>query len=212
MSKKMEPAQSYWDARSELFANYYIKPSLFDRMFRSGVYGRVAEAIKCCRDIPGATVLDAGSGPGINSVSLIKNAGASHVTGIDFSQQMVDFAEKVAKSEDVDVKTKFILGDVLTHDFAGRLFDFSMALGVLDYIEDSQQFISRISALTKNAFVVSWPENGIRMRLRRHRYTCPLFHYDLEQIQKIHAMSGISAANLRVTKIAGGWVTTAKKL
>ena len=34
MSKAIHTAQQYWDVRSDLFANYYKKPSLFDKMFR----------------------------------------------------------------------------------------------------------------------------------------------------------------------------------
>ena len=77
MSKKTETVQSYWDARSDLFGNYYKKPSSFDRIFRKGVYERQAIAVQACKEIPNAKVLDIGSGPGVNSVSLIKNATAS---------------------------------------------------------------------------------------------------------------------------------------
>lgn len=211
MSKTMETAQSYWDARSELFANYYQKPSLFDRIFRKGVYGRVAVATKACRDIPNAKALDVGSGPGINSVSLIKNAKAAHVTGIDFADQMINFAKKVVKEEKVEDKANFILGDILTYDFGTEKFDFSMAMGVFDYIQDAEKLIKRMSELTTKTFVISWPENGLRMSLRRYRYTCPLYHYNLEQIKELHVKAGIKPENLQIVKLAGGWATVAKK-
>jgi ubiquinone/menaquinone biosynthesis C-methylase UbiE len=117
MSKVKETAQTYWDARSDLFGNYYKKPSLFDRVFRKGVYERQAVAVKGCKEIPGARVLDIGSGPGINSVSLIKNAGASHVFGIDFAEHMIQYAQNTAREESVTDKTAFVLGDALTYDF-----------------------------------------------------------------------------------------------
>jgi 2-polyprenyl-3-methyl-5-hydroxy-6-metoxy-1,4-benzoquinol methylase len=209
MSKAMETAQSYWDARSELFGNYYKKPSMFDRVFRKGVYARQAVAVKACKEIGNASVLDVGSGPGINSVSLIKNANARHVTGIDFAQQMIDYANETAKAEGVADKCTFILGDILDYDFKGQTFDFSMALGVFDYVEKAQELIRRMSQLTTKSFVISWPENGVRMALRRYRYTCPLYHYTLEEIKELHRKAGVT--NVEVVRLDGGWATIGRK-
>lgn len=209
MSKITQSAQSYWDERSELFGNYYKKPSLFDRVFRKGVYERVAVAVKACKEINNASCLDVGSGPGVNSVSLIKNANAFHVTGIDFAQHMIDYANKTAREENVADKCDFILGDAITYDFGGKTFDFSMALGVFDYIEDAPALITRMSELTTKTFVISWPENGLRMMLRRQRYTCPLFHYTAADIQNLHKKAGVN--NVEIVTIGGGWASIAKK-
>ncbi len=211
MSKKTESVQNYWDARSELFGGYYKAPSLFDRTFRKGVYERQAVAIQACSAIPGARVLDVGSGPGINSVSLLKNARASHVTGIDFAQQMVDYASRTAVAEGVADKCTFILGDALNYDFGQEKFDYACALGVFDYIEDAGALLSRMSALTTHSFMASWPENGVRMALRRHRYTCQLFHYTAQDILAVHNHAGIPVGNVQLIRIGGGWATVARK-
>lgn len=208
----MESVQSYWDARSELFGNYYKKPSAFDRVFRKGVYERQAIAVKTCKEIAGnKTVLDVGSGPGVISVSMIKNANASFVTGVDFAQQMIDYANKTVKEEGVADRCKFILGDILTHDFKGETFDYSFALGVFDYVEDAQALLTRMSDLSKVSFMASWPENGLRMALRRYRYTCPLFHYTEQKIIDLHAKAGIDRKNLKLYRIGGGWASVATK-
>jgi len=211
MSKKTESVQSYWDARSDLFGNYYKKPSSFDRVFRKGVYERQAIAVKACKEIPNATVLDIGSGPGVNSVSLIKNAGASHVFGVDFAQHMIDYATRTAKEEGVADKCTFVLGDVLTYDFGNRKFDYVYALGVFDYVEDAQALLSRMCRLSTGSVMASWPENGLRMALRRYRYTCPLFHYTEQQIKELHLKAGIPADKLEIIRIGGGWATVAHK-
>jgi len=211
MSKKTETVQSYWDARSELFGNYYKKPSTFDRIFRKGVYERQAIAVKACKEIPNATVLDIGSGPGINSVSLIKNAGASHVFGVDFAQHMIDYARNTVKEEEVADKCEFVLGDVLTYDFGNRKFDYSYALGVFDYVENAQALLSRMCSLSDRSIMASWPEDGLRMALRRYRYTCPLFHYTEQQIIDLHRKAGIPRENLEIIRIGGGWATIARK-
>ena len=212
MSKTMQTAQSYWRKRSEIFSNYYKKPSLFDKIFRKGIYQRIAIAISVCKKIPNAYVLDIGSGPGLNSILLIKNANAANVTGIDFAQEMIDSAKQAIKSEGLADRCEFILGDALTYDFAGKKFDFSMALGVFDYTKDAEALIRRMSELTTQAFVISWPENGLRMWLRRRRYTCPLYHYTLKRIRGLHAQASIKPDKLIIVKIGGGWVTIAKKI
>ncbi len=211
MSKKKESVQSYWDARSDLFGNYYKKPSAFDRVFRKGVYERQAIAVKACKEIPNATVLDIGSGPGINSVSLIKNAGASHIFGVDFAQQMIDYANKTVQEEGVADKCTFVLGDVLTYDFGDKKFDYAYALGVFDYVEHAQALLTRMNNLTTGSFMASWPEDGLRMALRRYRYTCPLFHYSEQEIIELHKNAGIPADKLEIIRIGGGWATIARK-
>ena len=209
MSSVKESVQSYWDSRSELFNNYYERPSFFDGIFRRGIYERVAVAIKACRELDRPKVLDIGSGPGANSVSMIKNTSAISLVGIDFSQHMVDLAKAKTEAAGVGDKCQFILGDVMTHNFGRTRFDFSMGLGLFDYVEDAPALIRKMAELTTSSFVISWPEDGVRMALRRRRYTCPLFHYSVADIRKLHAQAGIS--RLELIKIGGGWATIARK-
>ena len=79
MSKAVHTAQQYWDVRSDLFANYYKKPSLFDKMFRKAVYVRTAVALNTIKSYDHPTILDIGSGPGVNSVTWLKNSNAKGI-------------------------------------------------------------------------------------------------------------------------------------
>src|SRR5688572_11375620 len=134
MSSVKETAQSYWDSRSDLFNKYYERPSFFDGLFRRGIYERVGVAIKACRALERPTVLDVGSGPGANSVSIIKNTSAVKLVGIDFAPHMVSLAKAKADAEGVEDKCEFILGDIMTYDFGRTRFDFAMGLGLFDYV------------------------------------------------------------------------------
>ena len=64
MSATTQDARQYWDERSELFGNYYKEPSLFDKIFRKGIYTRIAVALRTCKQLENPTVLDIGAGPG----------------------------------------------------------------------------------------------------------------------------------------------------
>lgn len=209
MSKAIHTAQQYWDDRSDLFANYYKKPSAFDKLFRKAVYLRTAVALKTIQEYPGCTVLDIGSGPGVNSVTWLKNSKASHLLGIDFAENMTDYAKKYAASEGVGDRCEFIVGDFMTYNFGGKKYDVSVAAGVFDYIEDAAAFIKRMDEVTSKAFVISWPENGLRMFLRRRRYTCPVYHYSEKDIRHLHSLCQVK--NLEVVRSQGGWVTVARK-
>ena len=207
----MESAKNYWDTRSDLFGNYYMQPSLFDKIFRKGIYKRIARSITYCKNIPNATVLDIGSGPGINSVSLIQYGNASHVTGIDFSPKMIDYANKFAQQEGFSEKCEFILGDAIKYDFKDKKYDLTLALGVFDYTSDAQSLLKKMSELTINTFIVSWPKNGLRLWLRQKRYTCPVYHYTEEDIRKLHKNAGIEPDQLEIIVGRAGYSTIARK-
>ena len=117
MSKAIHTAQQYWDVRSDLFANYYKKPSWFDKLFRKAVYTRTAVALKTIKEFGKCTVLDIGSGPGVNSVTWMKNSEASFLLGIDFAENMNEYARKHAETEGVGARCKFIEGDFLIYNF-----------------------------------------------------------------------------------------------
>jgi len=209
MSRAIHTAQQYWDVRSDLFANYYKTPSLFDKLFRKAVYTRTAVALRTIKECEHATILDIGSGPGVNSVTWMRNSNASFLTGIDFAESMNAYARTNAAAEGVSDRCEFIQGDFMKYDFGGKSFDVSVAVGVLDYIEDGASFLRKMDAVTKKAFVVSWPENGIRMLLRRYRYSCPLFHYTETDIRRLH--DACSVKDLELVRLQGGWVSIARK-
>ena len=197
MSKTVHTTQQYWDVRSELFANYYKKPSFFDKLFRKAVYVRTAVALQTIKDYDSATVLDIGSGPGVNSVTWLKNTNASSLLGIDFAESMNEYARKHAQSEGVANRCQFVEGDFMKYNFGDKKYDVAVAVGVLDYVEDAASFVKKMDQVSTKAFVISYPQNGLRMALRRYRYTFPFFI-----IQKAISVSCMRIATLKNLKLS----------
>lgn len=208
MSKATHTAQQYWDVRSDLFANYYKKPSLFDKLLRKAVYTRTAVALKVIKECGECTVLDIGSGPGVNSVTWLKNSEATQLLGIDFAENMNEYARKNAETEGVGARCKFVECDFLTYDFNDK-YDVSAAMGVSDYVKEMDVFLKKMDAVSNKAFVVSWPLNGLRMALRRYRYTCPVYHYNEADVRRLH--EGLNIKSLEIIPMQGGMMSVARK-
>jgi 2-polyprenyl-3-methyl-5-hydroxy-6-metoxy-1,4-benzoquinol methylase len=206
---KIHTAQEYWDVRSDLFANYYKKPSWFDKMFRKAVFVRTAVALNTIKEFDKPSILDIGSGPGVNSVTWLKNSNASFLLGLDFAQNMVDYARKNAAAEGVGDRCKFEKGDFFTYDFKGEKFTVSVAAGVVDYIKDTAAFLKRMDEVSTGAFVISWPEKGLRMALRRYRYTTPVYHYSEADVRRLH--EGLAIKSLEIIPMQGGRMSVARK-
>ncbi len=209
MSKTVHTAQQYWDVRSELFANYYKQPSWFDKMFRKAVYTRTAVALNTIKEFGECTVLDIGSGPGVNSVTWLKNSRAKFLLGIDFAETMVNYASKNAEREGLSDRCRFVTGDFFTYDFGTETYDVSVAAGVTDYVKDMKTFLQKMDAVTNKAMVLSWPLNGLRMTLRRYRYTCPVYHYNEADIRRLH--EGLHIKSLELVPMQGGITSVARK-
>ena len=207
MTSKTTSVQNYWDKHSGLFGEYYKNPTWFDRTFRKAIFLRAMIAIDVCAELKSPSVLDIGSGPGVNSVALVKKGGASRLTGIDFAPNMIELARGHADSEGVGDKCEFIEGDFMRHDFKLESFDLAVALGVFDYIGEPEAFLGRMRRVAKKALVASWPENGLRMFLRKLRYSCPVYPYTEQRIRELHRNAGAPAVDL--IKIPGGWVSRA---
>ncbi len=201
-------AQRYWNERSFKFANYYENPTRFDLIFRIGIFRRLERSIKVCKLYKSATVLDIGSGPGINSVNLLKHSQVSKVTGIDFAPEMVKYANEFTRLNNLSRSCEFITGDFLEYDWKEQKFDVTLALGVFDYINNPHEFIIKMAGITNKAFVISWPGNGLRMMLRKVRYTCPVYHYNENDIRVMHHHC-MAVKKLELFKGNAGWISVA---
>jgi ubiquinone/menaquinone biosynthesis C-methylase UbiE len=184
----------------------------FNRVLRKGLFQRIEKTIETLEGMEGFTVLDVGCGSGRNS-ALFANAGARRVVGIDFSAPMLELAREYARTTRVVEQCEFIQADFLDYPFQ-ETFDVVVALGVFDYIADPVRALRRMTELTNDKVVASFPGvSPIRAPLRKLRYAlrdCPVYFYTGAELRQICHEAGL--AKFRIDKLASsGYMLVGKK-
>jgi SAM-dependent methyltransferase len=123
-------------------------------------------------------------------------AGATRVTGIDFSPRMLELAQAFTKDAGVAEQCDFIAGDFLKHSFAER-YDAVVALGVFDYFADPLTPLLRMRELARKYVIASFPQVSlVRAPLRKLRYAlrnCPVYFYRQEDLWGVAKTAGLKA-------------------
>ena len=129
---------------------------------------------------------------------------AESVVGIDFAQSAVDIASKLAKNDGVSDSCSFISADFKDCKFDDP-FHISLAIGVMDYVSDPVDLISKMRETATEKLIMSFPSKSTyRMAIRKTRYWlrgCPLFFYNRDDIQRIFAKVGIQ--DYTIKKLSG---------
>lgn len=185
-----EDVRTFFDGYAEAFDDIYerdFKGSTFSlsHLLRQSMWTRFEHTFALCRPLNGASFLDLGCGSGQYSI-FAAQSGAGEVTGLDLSEEMIALAKERASQKGVEARCDFRLGDVVKSEGI-EPHDFTVALGVFDYIETPEELLQRMAALTKVRLVASFPKRNHPLTLQRKiRYQmrgCPLYFYtkgDLE--------------------------------
>jgi 2-polyprenyl-3-methyl-5-hydroxy-6-metoxy-1,4-benzoquinol methylase len=214
MSKLEEVKHRFeWDAKG--FAAIYQSDSLawrwINRVLRKAIFARYEIAMSETGDATGKAILDIGCGSGPYSIELAKR-GARRVLGLDFSEPMLEIARQSAREAGVGDALEFRRGEFLAHDFGAETFDVSIAMGVFDYLEDAQPFLTKMARLTRGKVLASFPKFSIvRGTARRMRYRLTgrgdVFYYTAEDVARLARQAGLARHRLvRLDSSGGGWV------
>lgn len=185
----------------------------FDSIFRKDVYQRYELTFEALgSNLKGSSILDIGCGNGIYSIDAIHN-GASKVLGVDVADQMIEICKKEAIDRDIseglDFKvSNFPVSDEMKADIGS--FDFSIVMGVMDYVYDPAPFLNQLRELTNKEAYITFPGGRfIRYNLRKYRYKLlgrvhVMGYTSQEEITKLLNDAGFSDVSINYLKHSGG--------
>lgn len=205
----------FFNQRAEQFHRIYQQTPLFEKtankVLRRAIYMRTQALVDEVTRLGHPTVLDVGSGTGVNAFAAIR-AGASHVLGVDLAPNMVEMAKAGAASEGMTDKAEFQLGDFVTWDVTGA-YDVVAALGVFDYVASAESFYRKMLRAARQSVVASFPSLHVRGLIRKVRYEmrdCPLFLYEEQQLRAWTEAEGFSECTFPV-RLSSGFVVVARR-
>ena len=205
---------NYWDVAAQDFDSLY-EPShhirfALNRWLRRGLFQRVELACEAIREMGAPTVLDVGCGSGRN-IPMFLNAGASHVTGIDSSVEMLRLAAEHLKRTNSSAKTDLVTADFLRMQTPPRA-DLAAALGVFDYLhEDAPEFLRKMAECARGRIVFTAPGRSfVRAPLRALRYKrkgVRVHFYRRKELQDLCKNAGLSRFTVTRISSSGYFVT-----
>lgn len=208
---------SYWDGHATEFDSLYdsnrrVKYAL-NQILRRGLYQRTEITCALLKQLGHASVLDVGCGSGRNIVSFYE-AGASAVTGIDSSPEMLKLARKHVSASGFGDRLTLICEDFLNVGEHSQ-YDAVVALGVFDYLHaEALDFLRKMRRLATQAVVFSAPGPSLlRAPLRAFRYRfikrIGVRFYSRKDLDQLCRLSGFQSYELLKARSSGhvviGW-------
>jgi len=198
LDERSQKVQSYFHRSAEKFDRLYHQTGFFsyclNRLFRKALYQRAESALLEILQCGAKSVLDVGSGSGVNAVLFAQN-GVQNVLGVDNAQGMVDLAKRKCPPE-LASHVSYVQADFLTWEPPEAKFDCVVALGVFDYLDLPDIFLKKMVSCAQQKVLFSVPgKGGFRafQRSLRYRYkNCPLFFYSRSQLEGLMMMHATS--------------------
>ena len=185
----------------------------FNRTFRKPIFERYEITFQIVGNVNGKTVLDIGCGSGIYAVNFA-TLGAQYVLGVDFSSQMIELARRRAREYGVEGTCRFLQANFLEADLKGK-FDFTIAMGVFDYLPDPITFLDKMKSVTSDKVIVSLPGHSlIREPLRKLRYRLTgkgnVYFYSHAEVERIIKHAGVSDYEIKAITTGAGFILVAR--
>src|SRR5262245_54903982 len=160
-----------------------------DTQLRKEMRIRFENTFEALQPMAGKSLLDAGCGGGRYAIPAAK-AGASTILGLDFSEPMLELARQKAKAEGVGNVCRFENGDLLTYPIPEKSFDYAIAIGFFDYMQDPEAALRALVRATRQRVFLSvpkrWhvltPQRYVRYWYLRRCYIRFYSHADCERL------------------------------
>jgi len=204
---EIEAIRDRWNREARSFDDIYGSRSrgmdAVNRLMRKAVLQRYELALASLEPAQGAAVLDVGCGSGVYAEAFLKLPIASY-TGVDVSEAMLAIAAtRTSGVKDSDKEVKLICTD-FTNWETDQNFDYTIAMGVLDYSSNPEALIRKMASLTTKRIAVSLPTRSkarVRSTLRRVRYRLfgkgDVYYYTESDIKRLQDAAGASSMSIR---------------
>lgn len=198
MTQISDQVEAHFHKTFRHFDSYYSQNKnflsrLIDSRFRRSMQLRFQKVIEGVSPYSRKTVLDIGCGTGRYCFALASK-GIERALGIDFAQNMILEAQRLALEFQFSHICQFIQGDFLTLPIE-EPFHHVFAVGVLDYIDQPVPFVKKMIESGKESVMISFPSKGgfvqkCRKFLFQKIKKCPVFFYTQEDINRIAREAG----------------------
>ncbi len=199
---------------AKVFEDIYHKEvgfnSWFNRTFRKPIFERFEITMEQLGpNLQGKRVLDIGCGPGAYIISIAARK-PDHVLGIDLSEVMLDFARRRVQAKTLETMCELKNINFLEATFE-RKFNFSIAMGVFDYLSDPLPFLKKMKEVSSEKVIASFPGYSIlRGPLRQLRYLFTrkggVFFYHKQDIEQLAEKAGFKHYDIIPLQTGSGFI------
>jgi 2-polyprenyl-3-methyl-5-hydroxy-6-metoxy-1,4-benzoquinol methylase len=184
-----------------------------NRMFRKGMSQRFELTLKLCGS-GNRSVLDIGCGAGRFTIPLAERG--MDVVGIDYSPEMIRLADRSVRARteagNNPLQIRHLCCDFLSDFSPSEKYDVTLAIGVLDYVNDPLPFLNKMRDVTRDMMIAAFPARYTpQMPIRKLWLStkgCPVYFYTTGEIARLYAASGIG--DYEILPIAAAYLVTAK--
>ncbi len=206
MSKSL--SKDYWSKSNKWFIDAY-NSTFIESIKHAPVRLREDMAVMSAKLIDAETILDLGCGPSRVLAKCLLSVPNSHAIGLDFSNSMINESKTYLQSLGLENRVKLVQSDLLDLKEFPKA-SISIALGLFDYIEDPLGILKKAS-ISSSLLVASWPSNTPRNYLRKFRYSCPVYRYNLGDVRDTLKEAGYKFIQVINLGALSGFVTISKK-
>jgi len=173
----------------------------WDRLTRANVRRRFDRTFELAGDLSGRTVLDLGCGSGRYLVEAVTR-GAARAVGVDIAPEMLAIARRLADGVSRGERITLLQGDLLSLNLDER-FDWVIANGLFDYVDDARLGLERAAHWSRGGLVATFPDRWAPRALPRRLWWrargVRVHLFDRAEITALAAGAGLS--DVRIERI-----------
>lgn len=172
-------SDNYWQSQALHFSRLYEHISIINipqRIVAAFLAKRTSMLLQMVGTKKNMTMLDLGCGSGAQMQLFLPNC--RHITGLDYSTQMLTSAKKLLRFSPKK-KWRLIHGNAEKLPFKASAFDTVLAMGLIDYVSSPEKVFSECFRVLKSdgVLVVSIPKYPSLFSVLRSRFGDTIKNY-----------------------------------